>query len=192
MTALASVPINNLPGTTVLGPWTVPDSDNQLTLSYSNWTQVARTVAHVVDISMDGGGTWLRLGTMDPTPGGVASPRGPVADGYAPLPMLCQCGVYYLPGDRRYDRALSHSTVALKAGVTLGQVGARARFPVLSNASFLTRILVDNQGRDFDDELLTRTFHTPSPGVNPLRQVRSTLTVAGGRVTTTLTVTSVP
>lgn len=191
MTLLATVAVDNVPGATVLGPWTVPDTDNQLVFSFANWAQ-AFTVALAPDVSLNAGVTWLSLGRQNPTPGGAASPRGPVSVTCAPLPLLCQCGVYYLPGVAAYDRSLDHSTVALKAGVTLSQLGQLVPFPVISTASFLKRILVDTNGFSIDEKYVDRVFHVPTPGVNPLRQVRATLTVAGGRVATTLTVTSSP
>lgn len=191
MTLLATVAVNNLPGVTSLGPWTVLDGDSVLTFSFSNWTQVARTAALTVDISLDGAGSWDLLGSMNSAAGGVVKPRGPVSMTMAPLPVLCQCGVYYLPGVAAYDRSLDHSTVTLKAGVTLADLGQLVTRPLLSTAAFRKWILIDKQGRDIDDQYVDRVFHVPSPGANPPRQVRASLTVAGGRVTSTLTVTSV-
>lgn len=179
----------NLPiGTTQQAPFTISDLEHTLGIAVADWGATAARLTLVVEISVDAAATWLTVATMTSAQGGGGRPVGMTL---SPLAAVCSvCGNLYLPGDGRYDRALSHSTVALKPGVTLAQLGQLCPFPIVSTASFLTRILVDKQGFDIDPIYVTRTFHTPVQNVTVPRQVRLRFVVTGAAISSTLTTTT--
>lgn len=173
------------------GPFPVPDDEHTARVSILDWGDSAVMVLFAVDLSFDGGASWLPLASAA---GNGTGDTRPVGLTLAPLPLICAvCGGEYLPGDDRYDRALSHSTVALKVGRTLEDLRSRLSEGDRSRelADYKTWIAVDAEGRDIDADYFDRVFHTPIPVLPANRQLRVTLTVAGA-LDSVLTVTTTP
>lgn len=56
-------------GMQVYGPVAFANNLDVVDVRFSNWLQADRTLAVVVEMSFDGGVTWQRAGSMNPTPG---------------------------------------------------------------------------------------------------------------------------
>lgn len=181
-------------GTQVLTPFAISDTLHTATVSIPKWTATNLSVSFLFELSFNGGGVWTGLGSTPAMPGNSVTTRN-TAFGVTlgPLPLLCSvCGIDYLPGDSRYDRALSHSVVALKAGRSLAEFRARLAVPNRTRvvADYKLRVAVSEDGRDIDDQYLDRTYHSPTPTLPANRLLRVSVT-ANRALSTTLTVTSI-
>lgn len=182
-----------------IGPFVLPDDEHQLHVGFTRWTKAngyweseKTSLGVLSEITFDGGTNWQTLCEMFPNPGGPDDNETGLRSGglcgfiLNPIPLICSlCGNHYLPGDSRYDRALSHSTVALKQTKTMQDFTATTKKQAATAADFKMSILVvDNVDRD--EEFLDRVFHTPVPVLPASRQVRLTLTVTGPQLITEL------
>lgn len=79
-----SIPV----GTQTFGPVNIPDGLTGITIRFSNWAQVGRTLAVRFEVSVDGG-PFEQFFNMNPFPGGRSIGRDGTADASAfvgPLP----------------------------------------------------------------------------------------------------------
>lgn len=187
---MPSFPVNQPIGSRIYGPFTISAVQNSATIVFTKWGNTATVLDMDIEVSLDAAASWQSVASgRGFTGGGVGRFSNPSIS-LGPLPLICGiCGNLYLPGVAGYDRALTHCTVTLNAGVTFEQIAAAIGRPVSSVADIQTSILVAG-GVDVDAQYVTRVFHIPVLDADaPPRQLRVAATVDGARLQTTLDVT---
>lgn len=202
---IASEPILQT-GAALYGPYAIPDAATRFSVTLARnaqgqralWASTDTIVAMQIEVAYRG--RWVSAGGIPRVAGGDNG-RTAITGLASELWFECAvCGNMFPQGDARYTAdndekkpyvmrgALAHSDVALRSGVTLQQLrdAATAEGKTITTlADIRLRVLRR------DEELLARTFHTPTAILPAQREIRVTLDVTGPQLRSALQIEAV-